>query len=82
MFLWGGTRAFFDKSISKTFFSIIRPNNVANVHFFAVEILRKVPFLYLTSMITVDKPMTKSTRVEHPSYHLDELRSIRMNYEK
>ena len=23
--------------------------------------------------------MTKSTRVEHPSYHLDELRSIRMN---
>ena len=23
--------------------------------------------------------MTKCTRVEHPSYHLDELRSIRMN---
>ena len=78
MFPWGGTRAFFDKSISKIFLSIIIPNNVANVHFFAVEIFWKV-FLYLTLLITVDKPMTKSTRVEHPSYHLDELRSIRMN---
>ena len=48
------------------------------IHFFAVAIFWKV-FLYLTLLITVDKPMTKCTRVEHPSYHLDELRSIRMN---
>jgi hypothetical protein len=38
-----------------------------------------IVFSYLTLLITVDKPMTKCTRVEHPSYHLDELRSIRIN---
>ena len=51
MFPWGGTPAFFDKSISKILLRVIRPNNVAIVHFFAVEIFWKV-FLYLTLLIT------------------------------
>ena len=81
MFLWGGTRNLFDKSISKIFLSIIRPDNVAKIHFFAVASFRKV-FSHLTLLITVDKPMTKCTRVEHPSYHLDKLRKHQNEYEK
>ena len=81
MFPWGGTRAFFDKTISKIFLSIIRPNNVAHVHFFAVEIFWKV-FLYLTLLITIDKPMTKSTRVEHPSYRSGRVAQHQNEYEK
>ena len=78
MFSWGGTRAFFNKSISKNFLSIIRPDNVAKIHFFAVAILKKWFSIYLHGIMLINKCLNvkgSSIRVAI----LDELCRIRMN---
>jgi len=41
MFSWGGTRAFFDKSISKNFFGIIRADNFAKYIFLLSQFFEK-----------------------------------------